>query len=102
MLQVAEIATKDPFESISHCVHKVHQSYQQGCIYIAENKNTKRGNPILDDTSPLINNAYSIANDLIIKYPVNKLLFVGTVRIPGSYWRITVCFSVSYVDSADY
>ena len=28
MLQMAEIVTKDSFESISHCIHKVHQSYQ--------------------------------------------------------------------------
>ena len=55
-------------------------------------QNAKRGYPILDDTSPLINNAYSIANEFIIKSPVNKLKFVGTGPIPGSYWRITVCF----------
>ena len=39
VLQMAEIVTKDSFESISHCIHKVHQSYQtrqKGCIYIAK------------------------------------------------------------------
>ena len=67
---------KDSFESISHCVHKEHQSYhnrQKGCILYCGISNAKYGYPILDDTSPLINNAYSIANDFIITYPINKL-----------------------------